>query len=195
METAPLEVAMEQQKYNKGDYVIYGVNGICRIEDVRVQKPAFGSGAEELVYVLKRLEKANLTITVPAGSEKLMAKMRELFTKAEIDALLLGAREHEIVWIDDKRERAEVFRGIMMQGVREDLILMIRCIYLQKQTLLLRGKKLNIADEEALKTAEKLVREEFAYSLGIEPDAVGAYIRNALRIDDTADEAALMPDD
>ncbi|MDD4076025.1 MAG: CarD family transcriptional regulator [Eubacteriales bacterium] len=186
---------MEGQEYSKGDYVIYGVNGICKIEDVRVQKPAFGDGAAQPVYVLRRLEKANLTITVPVGSEKLMAKMRRLFTKAEIDALLLGAREHEIEWIEDKRERANAFRGIMMQGVREDLILMIRCIYLQKQNLLLRGKKLNIADEEALKTAERLVKEEFAYSLGIEPDAVGTYIRNALRIDDAVDETALTPDD
>ncbi|MDO5112407.1 MAG: CarD family transcriptional regulator [Clostridia bacterium] len=186
---------MTTQKYNKGDYVIYGVNGICVVEDVRMQKPAYGDGVEQLFYILRRLEKANLTITVPADSEKLMGKMRELFSKDEIDALLLGARDHVIEWIDDKRERADLFRHIMMLGVREDLILMIRCIYLQKQRLLQRGKKLNIADEEALKTAEKLVREEFAYSLGITPESVGAYIRNALRIDDIIDEAELMPDD
>lgn len=172
--------------YKKGDHVIYGGNGICLIKDIAMQSPAPGV-PERLYYILSPAETGGLTISVPADNEALLNKMRYVFTREQIDALLSGAKGHELHWVEDKRARAELFREIMYAGVQEELILMIRCIYLHREQLAEHGKKLNVSDEATLKAAEKLVRDEFAYALGIQPDAVGRYIRKALSIQD-ADE-------
>lgn len=171
---------MEMKQFAVGEHVIYGANGICTVEDIVLQSPVAGAPACRY-YILRQMENKGLTISVPTQSETLLKRMRRVFTKTEIDALLSGAYGREQTWIDDKRERADAFRLILSGGITEELILMIRCIYLRRQMLAKHSKKLNVSDENTLKSAEKLVREEFAYALGIEPDAVGRYIRNALR--------------
>ena len=54
------------------------------------------------------------------------------------------------------------------------------CIYERKSVLTEKGKKLTSADDNVLTSAEKLVREEFAYTLGITEDEVGEYIREKI---------------
>ncbi|MDD3919834.1 MAG: CarD family transcriptional regulator [Eubacteriales bacterium] len=176
--------------YEKGEHVIYGSNGICFIEDIVLQQPAPGV-KERLYYILRPEDSHSLTISVPAESEALVQKMRPVLSKAEIDALLSGAKGRELDWVEDKRARADYFRKILAEGVQEDLILMIRCIYLRREALKEHGKKLNVADDTTLKTAEKLVRDEFAYALSVPPDAVGRYIRKALAIKDSPPEDEL----
>lgn len=172
---------MEQKRFAVGEKVVYGTNGICTIEDIIRQSPIPGED-ERTYYILRQKENNGLVISVPAESEALLSRMRRVFSKQEIDSLLLGTCGREQEWIEDKRARADAFRIMLTGGITEDLILMIRAIYLHRQALAKNAKKLNVADETTLKSAEKLVREEFAYALQIAPDAVGRYIRQALKI-------------
>ena len=59
---------------------------------------------------------------------------------------------------------------------------MIRCIYMRKLELDQVGKKLPAADTNTLKSAEKLVEEEFSHVLGIEREDVGTYIRSVIGV-------------
>ena len=131
---------MENREMTKGNYVAYGTNGICEIEDV---KPlSFTSGAEKsLYYILRPANSQGSTIFVPAGNETLTSRIRSLMTKDEIDALLTGMRDKELAWEQDRRFRTENFHEILMKGVQQELLLMIRCIYLKKQELEASGKK------------------------------------------------------
>ncbi len=178
---------MKDCRFEKGDYVIYGIKGICCVEDVKMMSLS-PEMPERPYYILRQEENRDLVMSVPADNKKLVAKMRHVLTKPQIDSLLESARGSELMWIDDKRERTERFGEILATGVQKELLLMISCIYLQKQELHTKNKKLNVSDDSTLKAAVKLVREEFAYALGIDPDDVGAYIRRALSLPDTGDE-------
>ena len=59
---------------------------------------------------------------------------------------------------------------------------MISCIYLKGRELYEIGRRLSDSDSGILHSAEKIVREEFAFALGIESEKVGEFIRTELGI-------------
>ena len=139
---------------------------------------------EILYYILKPMKNDESTIYIPADNETLVGKLRRVMTKDEIDSLLLGMRDKEIEWNNDRRSRMEQFRTILVDGVTQKLLLMIRCIYMKKRELTEQGRKLSTTDENILKSAEKLVEDEFSYVLDIPQSEVGRYIRNLLHVSD-----------
>lgn len=177
---------MADKQFEKGQFVVYGTNGICTIEDITEMSFAKGM-AKAPYYILKPAGADSSTIFVPVKNEKLVSKMRALMTKEEIDSLLLGMADKELEWEDDRRYRAENFHDILTKGVTEDLLLMISCIYVRKRQLIAQNKKLPTTDGNTLKAAEKLVEEEFSHVLGIRPDEVGKYIRKLLDVPESVE--------
>ncbi len=167
---------MDDSRFAKGEYVVYGMNGICFLEDIKIMKFAFDS-EKSTYYILKPTSNDASTIYVPLNNEKLMGKLRPVMTREEIDSLLLGLKDKEIEWEKDRRFRSENFHEILINGVTQNLLLMIRCLYMKKRELLPLGKKLPTTDENTLKSAEKLVEEEFSFVLDIPKDDVSGYIR------------------
>ncbi len=177
---------MAEKQFGKGQYIVYGTNGICIVEDIA--EMSFAKGMPKApYYILKPAAADSSTIFVPMKNEKLVSKMRALMTKAEIDALLIGMKDKELEWESDRRYRTENFHEIMAQGVTEDLLLMISCIYVRKRELIKQNKKLPATDSNTLKQAEKLVEEEFSYVLGLAPSDVGKYIRSLLDVPETVE--------
>ena len=168
-------------EFEKGSCVVYGTNGICVIEDIT--EMSFERGREKSRYfVLVPENSRGSKVYVPADNENLMSKIRPLMTKEEIDELLTGMRDREFAWEKDRRFRTVNFHEIMVNGVTQELLLMIRCIYMRKLELDQVGKKLPAADTNTLKSAEKLVEEEFSHVLGIEREDVGTYIRSVIGV-------------
>ncbi|MBR4072213.1 MAG: transcriptional regulator [Clostridia bacterium] len=167
------------KKYIKGDFVVYGTNGICKIDDV--QKMTFPMETEEhTYYVLKPISNRTSTLFVPDNREELVSKMRYILKREEIDAILCAPQDKEIKWIDDKNERANEFKRILKDGNTDELLYLIRCLYERKKQLTDNGKKLTITDDNVLTSAEKLVREEFAFALNIEEEKVADYIKHKI---------------
>ena len=172
------------KEFDKGTCVVYGTNGLCMVEDIK--EIQFTVGAEKnTYYVLKPVGANAATIFVPVDNEKLMSEMRATMTKEEIDSLLCGMTDKEIRWDNDRKRRLERFHDILFKGVTEELLLMINCIYRKKQELSAINKQIPTSDSNTLKSAEKLVEEEFSHVLGIEPSEVGKYIRNVLGVPET----------
>lgn len=166
-------------KYNKGDLVVYGSNGMCKIDDV--QKMTFPMETEEhTYYVLKPVGNKNSILFVPSHKEELVSKMRYVLNREEIDNILSSADENEIEWIENNNVRGEAFKNQLKQGDPEVLLRLIRCLYRRKKKLSDLGKKLTVTDDTILSSAEKLVCDEFAYVLGISENEVGEYIRTKL---------------
>ena len=63
------------------------------------------------------------------------------------------------------------------------MLLMIRCICNKKEELTENGKKLSESDNATLKTAEKLVEEEFSRVLEIKNEDVETYIKRMLNME------------
>lgn len=170
---------MNRNGFDIGEYVSYGINGMCNIEDIRPMQ--LSQSVEKMMYYILRPESnPKSTIFVPVNNQKLVSKMRELMTKDEINAMLVRMKDRTLEWEKDVRFRTESFHEILNNGVNQDLILMIRCLHRKRQELVQLGKKLPARDSNALKTAERLVEEEFAHVLHIKCEEVSDYIRDVL---------------
>ena len=170
---------MNRNGFDIGEYVSYGINGMCNIEDIRPMQ--LSQSVEKMMYYILRPESnPKSTIFVPVNNQKLVSKMRELMTKDEINAMLVRMNDRTLEWEKDVRFRTESFHEILNNGVNQDLILMIRCLHRKRQELVQLGKKLPARDSNTLKTAERLVEEEFAHVLHIKCEEVSDYIRDVL---------------
>lgn len=170
---------MNRNGFDIGEYVSYGINGMCNIEDIRPMQ--LSQSVEKMMYYILRPESnPKSTIFVPVNNQKLVSKMRELMTKDEINAMLVRMKDRTLEWEKDVRFRTESFHEILNNGVNQDLILMIRCLHRKCQELVQLGKKLPARDSNTLKTAERLVEEEFAHVLHIKCEEVSDYIRDVL---------------
>lgn len=170
---------MNRNGFDIGEYVSYGINGMCNIEDIRPMQ--LSQSVEKMMYYILRPESnPKSTIFVPVNNQKLVSKMRELMTKDEINAMLVRMKDRTLEWEKDVRFRTESFHEILNNGVNQDLILMIRCLHRKRQELVQLGKKLPTRDSNTLKTAERLVEEEFAHVLHIKCEEVSDYIRDVL---------------
>ena len=170
---------MNRNGFDIGEYVSYGINGMCNIEDIRPMQ--LSQSVEKMMYYILRPESnPKSTIFVPVNNQKLVSKMRELMTKDEINAMLVRMKDRTLEWEKHVRFRTESFHEILSNGVNQDLILMIRCLHRKRQELVQLGKKLPARDSNTLKTAERLVEEEFAHVLHIKCEEVSDYIRDVL---------------
>ena len=170
---------MNRNGFDIGEYVSYGINGMCNIEDIRPMQ--LSQSVEKMMYYILRPESnPKSTIFVPVNNQKLVSKMREPMTKDEINAMLVRMKDRTLEWEKDVRFRTESFHEILNNGVNQDLILMIRCLHRKRQELVQLGKKLPARDSNTLKTAERLVEEEFAHVLHIKCEDVSDYIRDVL---------------
>lgn len=170
---------MNRNGFDIGEYVSYGINGMCNIEDIRPMQ--LSQSVEKMMYYILRPESnPKSTIFVPVNNQKLVSKMREPMTKDEINAMLVRMKDRTLEWEKDARFRTESFHEILNNGVNQDLILMIRCLHRKRQELVQLGKKLPARDSNTLKTAERLVEEEFAHVLHIKCEEVSDYIRDVL---------------
>ena len=169
--------------YTAGTHVRYGSTGICLIERVE-EVPYPGQIAPRLCYLLRPIRNQSMEVTVPLDSEALCAKMRPLLTKAEIDAMLAAAAANDgtaIEWIEDRKLRHAEFKKHLASGDAQTLLRLIRCILAQQAVLAENHKHLSAADDNTRKDAERMLDEEFAFSLGITPEEAGVYICTQLQ--------------
>lgn len=167
--------------YQAGTHVRYGSTGICLIESV-ADVPFPGQSEPRRCYVLKPVRNRSMEITVPVDSETLSGKMRPLLTKKEIDAMLDNAvRADSVTWIEDRKMRRAEFRRLLSSGDAQTLLQLIYCILKQRTHLAQNRKHLSTADDNARKEAERMLDDEFAFSLGITPEQAGIYICDRLQ--------------
>ena len=89
----------------------------------------------------------------------------------------------DLPWNEDRKLRSQEFRKLLAAGDSETLLALVRTILHRKAALRHSGKRLSSADENARKDAERMLDEEFAFSLGVTPEEAGRYIRSKLQGD------------
>ena len=162
--------------FEAGSHVRYGGNGICLVD--RVEEIVYPDRSEpRRCYVLRPIRNPGVEITVPLDNEALCSRIKPLRTKEELDAMLseaIGAAA--MPWQSDRKLRAQEFRRILSGGEAQALLALIHCVLKQSSELAKRGKHLSAADDTARKDAERMLDEEFAFTLGTTPQEAGRYI-------------------
>ena len=158
--------------FKVNDYIMYGLTGVCQVVDIT--KESFIDNLQKEYYVLKYIYDNDTIIKIPTDNEKI--SMRKLLSKEDMSTLINSIPNSETIWIDNDRKRNEEFKSILKTGDIENLVKLIRSIYLDKEYKQSIGKKLYKVDDEIMQTAERLLNEEFATILNISPDKVATYI-------------------
>jgi len=156
--------------YKINDVVMHKNSGVCEITDITLK---IFIDKEIDYYVLKPLYNDKSVIYCPVSNED---KLRTIISKEKINEILNKLKDDKIKFIENKNLRADEYNKIIKEGNQEKLISLIRAVRFMKDERLKNGKKLNLADERAMKEAEKLINQEFGYALNICPEQVEAYI-------------------
>ncbi len=153
--------------------VMYGTTGVCvvdSVEDKRIGKEI------KKYYVLKPVSQTSSTVYIPADNENLLKKARKMLSVEEIKNMLSSLSDEPDIWIDNDNERRERFSEIISSGDRKACLILVRTLHNRQSILTGTGKRLHIADERALKEAQRLIQDEFSVVLNIHPNEVAAYI-------------------
>lgn len=159
--------------YKVNDTVIYGTQGVCKIIEI-AEKDFMGKKRE--YYVLTPINNASTTLFAPTDNEAVLAKLRRILSKEEIQVLVDSMGNEDPVWITNENERREKFREIIASGNHRALIQMIKALWIQKQKRESEGKKLHMSDERFFKDAEQLLYDEFQYVLEINKEELISYL-------------------
>ena len=163
--------------YQSGDYVVYGIHGVCRV----LQQEQQNVDRRQVTYlVLEPLEQAGARFLVPAHNQAALAKLRPVLSYEELDALLHSREVRENAWIADENRRKQHYRELINSGDRMALLRMVRTLHLQKSAQAAAGRKFHMCDDNFLRDAERLLNSEFSLILGIEPNEVSSYVLSAL---------------
>lgn len=168
-------LGVKMDEYKVGDIVIYGINGVCTVEEL---KPLDKSG--KLYYILMPHNAGKSKIFVPLDNPQLVGRLRRAMTKTQIDEMITASVRSTVCWNDNRSERMALFQSIVHGGISADMIAMVRCIQDRIAELGTGGKRLADCDRNILNLSRALLKEEFAYSLNIEPDEVGSYMREMI---------------
>ena len=169
------------KQYQPGDTVLYGVHGICKVEEKDFRD--FG-GQKKVYYVLKPVYAPDSTFFVPVDNEELVDKMRRILSGEEIKRLIQEMPDQNSCWIEEEQARKERYQQILSGGDRRELIKMIKALYFHKKEQQKNGKRLHIHDERFMKDAENMLYEEFAYVLKIRIEQVLPFIMEQVQIEE-----------
>ena len=160
--------------YNVGDMVMYGSYGICKIT---AKEKRDLTGEEQEYYILKHINSKNNIFYVPTGNEAALIKMHPICSKAEVNELISRMNSEELIWIDNDSKRKEEYSRIIKEADKNEIVRLIKTLYLHRKELAESGKKLRSTDANYLSLAENMLFEEFAFALDIDRSEVVEYIQ------------------
>lgn len=164
--------------YKIGEYIIYGNDGVCKVEDVGVLNIS-GINKKRIYYTLKPVYE-NGKIFTPIDTSVFM---RSLIKYEEVQQLI-----ESIPYIKDKKCNEKnsrllqiYYKNLLQTHECSDLLTLIAGIYEKKDKAMKSGKKLGQIDNRFMKVAEGLINDEFSVVLGIPREEVADYIKEKIQ--------------
>lgn len=159
----------------KGDLIVYGNTGVCRVEKIghlEIQ----GIDKEKVYYTLTPIYSHGV-IYAPVDTQ---VYMRPVLSKKAADELIsrIPCIPEEAYYTRDQRLLSDHYRASFETHQCEDLLQLIKAIYVKGKRLEHSGKKPGQIDQRYMKRAEDLLYGELAVALGIPYEKVLDYIQD-----------------
>ena len=163
--------------FQVGEVILFGSEGVFRVDDITPKK--IGKTVSDY-YVLRSVYRSSNVLYIPVGKGGLEEKMYPVLSRAEIEDLIRQLPMSTCCWIDNENERKLRYREILGCGDRLAVAGLIRTLYEHRTNQEKTGKKMHLSDERFLKDAERLLYDEIALVMDIEPKQVSTYIGSKL---------------
>lgn len=156
-----------------GEYVVCGNKGVCIVEDVTTLDIS-GVDKEREYYILKPLYMAGSTVYVPVDSAE--KSMRRVLKRDEAQKLIKEIPDIPLLVITNEKLSEQMYRECIRTNDCEELIKIIKTIYLRKQKRMQAGRKVTAVDAKYFHLAEDNLYGELAVALEMPKDEVEGYI-------------------
>ncbi len=155
--------------FQVGDYIVYGSNGICRVEEITHPDIA-GSTPDKLYYVLVPEKTRDSRLFCPTDNNRVV--LRSVITAEEAKALLEEVKEIEPLRIQSERQRDDTYKKAMKSCDLRQCVQMIKALLIRKEEREANGKKVTVTDERYMKLAEDGLYSELALAMGIDREEI-----------------------
>ncbi len=156
-----------------GDYVICGNKGVCTVENITPLNIT-GVDKEREYYILKPLYMAGSTVYVPVDSSK--ESMRKVLEREEAEKLIKEIPNIPLLVITNDKLSEQMYRECIKTNDCEELVKIIKTIYMRKQKRIQAGRKVTAVDAKYFHMAEDNLYGELAVALNISRGEVENYI-------------------
>ena len=157
-----------------GQWVMYGIHGVCRIAGT--EKQLVNRKRSEFL-VLEPLSKAESKFYLPLGNPTALAKLKPVLSEEELRALLNSPEVREEHWIDEESRRKMYYKELITRGDRKEILQTIYALYRYKAAQMEAGQNFHLCDDNFLRDAEKLMSSEIALVLEMTMEQARDYLR------------------
>lgn len=152
--------------YKVGDVVVYKKD-VCKIKEVK-ENYFFNQD----YYIMHPIDDDSLTINVPLDR---CSDMRHVISKEEGEKLIsiipsIGTIE------TSERDIEFEYKRLLQEGSLEDLVKVIKTVYLRNQERINQNKKIGEKDDSYFQKAEKRLYQELSISLHMSFDDTKQYV-------------------
>jgi CarD family transcriptional regulator len=169
--------------FEVGEYVVYGMNGVCKVEAIGTMSLS-GVESDREYYTLQPLYTKGSRVFTPVDNQKVI--IRPVISKDEVCALIDEMKELDEISVTDDKHRELAYKEAMKSCDCREWIRVMNTVLKRKETRLAQGKKMSACDERYLKAAQDYLYGEFAISLQIEKDEVEQYVEHRQMMKDMA---------
>lgn len=166
-----------------GEYVVYGMNGVCRVEEIGPMSLS-GIDSNKVYYTLLPLYTKGSRVFTPVDNQKVV--MRPVISKQDACNLIDEMKNVEQIEVADDKHRELAYKEALKSCDCRELIRIINTVVKRKEERLAQGKKMSACDERYLKQAQDSLYGEFAVSLKMEKDEVEDYIEHRITLKEMA---------
>ena len=164
--------------YQVGEYVVYGVQGVCRV--MGKEKQLVNRKRTEYL-VLEPLARGEAKFYLPSANPTAMAKLRVLHSREEMDTMFDSDEIRKDCWIKEESLRRQCYRDLLAAGDTMALLQMLGALYRHKDEQAAAGKKFHMCDDNFLRDAEKLLCSEICVVMEMNPEQAREFLRTTLR--------------
>ena len=154
--------------YREGEYVVYGLTGICLVEGITTLDMK-GIPSDREYYSLIPLNQGGKIYSQVDSAHN---KMRPVISRSEAELLIKEMDKVEPLKITNDKIIEELYKSCMKSYDVKEWVRLIKCIYLRKCKRIESGKKLTESDQKYMRMAEDALYSELAIALGVEKDKV-----------------------
>lgn len=161
--------------YSIGDITFYGINGLCKIKDIREET---FKGEKQLYYILASTLYPSMTLYHPVNSEnsKLQKVMSPELANEIIDVFKKEAGE----WHERNAVRNQQFKTVIKSDDHLQIAQFLNTILRKQKELVELDKKLPAQDLQMAQQISLILYDELSIALKISKDQVSQKIQSLI---------------
>jgi len=164
--------------YQSGAYVVYGIQGVCRVVGTEIQRV---NRVRTEYLVLEPMVKQESRFYIPTGNSSAMAKLKPVLTADQMKEILSSSEVRGDCWIPEESRRKQYYRELASRSDRMMLLRMLSSLYRYRESQLAEGRKFHQCDDNFLRDTERLLGTEIALVLEMSYEDAKEYLRQMLK--------------